>query len=169
MPPESSRLGVVGRPSHERARGPRNLGRFPIRDPRDGRLDGGLGGRAARSNGEREHPERRGPPYKGRRAPDLWDVRYPPEGSSNPRTRSPPPSTKGSCSGRYLDSRRSFPLHVSSGSSCCRTPRWLWLSSELDLQVASGHGPPSDPAATLLGKRDLFGSAIHTQRPEHLG
>jgi hypothetical protein len=75
MPPESSRLGVVGRPSHERARGPRNLGRSPIRDPRDGRLDGGLGGRAARSNGEREHPERRGPPYKGRRAPDLRDVR----------------------------------------------------------------------------------------------
>jgi hypothetical protein len=64
MPPESSRLGVVGRPSHERARGPRNLGRFPIHDPRDGILDGGLGGRAASSNGEREHPERRGPPTR---------------------------------------------------------------------------------------------------------
>jgi hypothetical protein len=37
----------------------------------------------------------------------------------------------------------------------CRSPRVI--------------GPPSDSAATLRGKRDFFGPAIHTQRPEHLG
>jgi hypothetical protein len=76
MQPESSRLGVVRRPSHQNVRGPRNLGRLPIRDPRHGRLDEGMGGRDARStNGEREHPERRGPPVNGRRATEIWDVR----------------------------------------------------------------------------------------------
>jgi hypothetical protein len=48
---------------------------------------------------------------------------------SYPRMRSPPPSTNGSCSPRYWDSRCSFPLHAGSGSSCFRTPRWLWPSS----------------------------------------
>jgi hypothetical protein len=40
---------------------------------------------------------------------------------------------------------------------------------KLDLQVAAGYGPLSDPAATLRGKRDFFGYALRTQRPEHLG
>jgi hypothetical protein len=40
---------------------------------------------------------------------------------------------------------------------------------KLDQQVAAGYDPPSDPAATLRGKRDFFGYALHTQRPEHLG
>jgi hypothetical protein len=72
LPPKPSRLGLVRRPSHQRARGWRNLGRFPICDPRHGRLDRGLGGRAARStNEEREHPERRGPPDRGRLTPEF--------------------------------------------------------------------------------------------------
>jgi hypothetical protein len=169
MPLESSRLGVVGRPSHERARGPRNLVRFPIRDPRDGRLDGGLGGRAARSNGEREHPERRGPPDKGRRAPDLWDVRTRPRAlhtlGRGAHLHQPKGVIRGDIWAQEVPSR----CTSAAGPATVGLPGGFGRHQKLVLQVAAGHGPPSDPAATLRGKRNFFGSAIHSQRPEHLG
>jgi hypothetical protein len=109
MPLDSSRLGVVGQPSHESARGPRNLGRCPIRDSRDGRLDGGLGGRVARSsNGGTRTSRAARPPRQGPAFTRVLGRRYRPEACSYPRTRSPSPSTNGNCSPRHWDSRHSY-------------------------------------------------------------
>jgi hypothetical protein len=84
VPPEFSRLGVVGRPSQERARGLRNLGRFPIRDPRE--VDASMEGWGAllQAQTRNEDNPSSAVPRQGPRAPDLWDVRTHPRALVHP-------------------------------------------------------------------------------------